>query len=165
MGTGASSALGPPRPLPRGRGGLLRSGTTKAPAAWGWGPPSFCDHGGPRCMGEGASSVFGTTEAPAAWARGPPPPARWSLKPSPVSIQVPQLAAFLAQWLSLHTRAQVRSRWEWHLGRVCCGPRTDTSGRSAVRPGGGLGYGPSPRELPAKRRLVGSTLWAKGPHP
>ena len=63
----------PPRPPPHGQGGLLRFGTTEAPAAWARGPPSLWDHRGPCHMGEGASSVFGTTEAPAAWARGPPP--------------------------------------------------------------------------------------------
>ena len=55
MGEGASFALGPPRPPPHGRGGLLRLGITEAPAAWAWG-----------------HLRLGTTEAPAAWAREPP---------------------------------------------------------------------------------------------
>ena len=49
MGEGASSALGPPRPPLHECGGLLRFGTTEAPAAWARGPPPL-----------------GTTEAPAA---------------------------------------------------------------------------------------------------
>ena len=88
MGEGASSVLGAPPP-PHGRGGLLRFGTTEAPAACVRGPLPFGDHQGPRRMDEGASSVlgpprpplhgrgglfrFGTNEAPAAWARGPLP--------------------------------------------------------------------------------------------
>ena len=30
--------------------------------------------------------------------------------------------------------------------------------------GGRSGYGPSPQDLPAKRRPIGSNRWAKGPH-
>ena len=155
IGVGPPFALGPPRPPPHGRGGLSRFGTTEAPAAWAQGPPPFWDHRGPRHMGAGASFLFGTTEAPAAWARGPPPlwdhrgPRRvgegasssctvgGGAKPSPVTVRVPWLAASPTRWLSIHTRAQVRSRWDRRLGRVCLGPRTDTSGRSALRWGGG----------------------------
>ena len=88
MGEGASFPKGPPTPLPHGRGGLLRFGTTEVPTAWARGPPSFLDHRGPRRMGEGASFALGpprppaawrggllrlgTTEAPSAWAWGPP---------------------------------------------------------------------------------------------
>ena len=42
-----------------------------------------------------------------------------------------------------------------HLRQQCC----------ATGGGGGLGYGPSPRDLPAKRRPAGSCWRAKGPHP
>ena len=45
-------------------------------------------------------------------------------------------------------------------------PSTSASDRSAVRLGaGGSGCGPSPRDLPAKRRPVRGTWRAKGPHP
>ena len=43
---GASPAMGPPRPPPLRRGGLLGFGTTGAPAAEARGPPSLCDHRG-----------------------------------------------------------------------------------------------------------------------
>ena len=72
MGEEASFALGPPRPPPHGRGGLLRFGITQAPAAWVRGPPSFWDHRGPHRMGGGGLLRFGTTKAPTAWAMGPP---------------------------------------------------------------------------------------------
>ena len=55
MGKGAAPALSPPRPLPSGRGGLFRFGTTEAPAAWARGPSRLYDHRGPRHMGEAAS--------------------------------------------------------------------------------------------------------------
>ena len=46
------------------------------------------------------------------------------------------------------------------------GPRADISGRSPVRQGGGgSGYGPSARDMLAKRRPVGRARWAKGPKP
>ena len=57
MGVRASSLLGPARPPPHGRGGLLRFGTSEAP------PPD----------GQGHLLPFGTTEAPGTWVRGPPP--------------------------------------------------------------------------------------------
>ena len=82
MGEAAFFALGSARPLPRGRGGPLRFGTTEAPSAWARGPPSLGDHGGPRRMdeeaplawgsprpplhGRGGLLRFGTTEAPTA---------------------------------------------------------------------------------------------------
>ena len=44
---GASFALGPMRPPPLRRGGLLRLGTTEAPSAEARGPLSFWDHRGP----------------------------------------------------------------------------------------------------------------------
>ena len=114
MGEEASFALGPLRPPPHGRGGLLRFGTTEAPAAWVRGPPSLWDHRGPRRMGAG----------PSLWDhRGP---RHESARASPA-------CAVGAGAQPIHTRAQVRSRWDRRLGRVCLGPRTDTSGRSAVR--------------------------------
>ena len=83
MGEGASFALGPPRPPAHGRGGLLCFGTTEAPTAWAWGPPSHWDHRGPHHMGVGAFFAlgpprppshgrvglirFGTTEYPTTW--------------------------------------------------------------------------------------------------
>ena len=60
MGEGASSVLGPPRPPPHGRGGLIRFGTTEAPAAWARGPPPFLDHRGPRHPSAVFGSYFGT---------------------------------------------------------------------------------------------------------
>ena len=80
MGMGASFALVSSRPPPHGRGGLLRFGTTEAPAAWApgplrlgiieapaawaWGPPSLWFHRGPRRMGVGASFALGPPRLP-----------------------------------------------------------------------------------------------------
>ena len=66
-------------PPPHGRGGLLRFGTTEAPAAWDKGPPSLWDHRGPRRMGEGASFALGPRDPRclgegASFALGPPRP-------------------------------------------------------------------------------------------
>ena len=72
MGDGASSALGPPRPVPHGQGGLLRFGTTEAPAASAKGVIALWDHRGPPRHGQRGQLNFGTTEAPAAWAKGRP---------------------------------------------------------------------------------------------
>ena len=72
MGEGASSALGLPRPPPHGRGGLLRFGSTEAPAPWARVPPPFLRPPRPPPRGQGGLLRFGTTEAPAARARGPP---------------------------------------------------------------------------------------------
>ena len=48
MGKGTSCLLGPLRPLLHGRGGLLRFGTTEAPATWVRGPPPLWNHRGLR---------------------------------------------------------------------------------------------------------------------
>ena len=60
MRAGASSVLGPLRPPPHGRGGLLRFGTNKTATAWVSGPPPFWDHRRSRHMGAGASFTFET---------------------------------------------------------------------------------------------------------
>ena len=64
MGEGASSAVGLTRPPPHGRGGLLRFGTTEAPATWAQGPLPLWDHRGPSRMGEGASFALGPPRPP-----------------------------------------------------------------------------------------------------
>ena len=64
MGEGAFFGLGPPGPLPHGRGGLLRLETTGAPAARARGLPSLWDHQGPRRMSEGASFALGPPRPP-----------------------------------------------------------------------------------------------------
>ena len=53
MGGVASFALGPPRPPPHWRLGLLHVWIAEAPVAWAWGPLSLWDHQGPRYMGVG----------------------------------------------------------------------------------------------------------------
>ena len=89
MGTGASSVLGPPRPPPRGCGGLLRFGTGEPTATWARGPPSPLRPTRPLPHGRGVLLNLGTKEAPTscaqgllgvgtnetatAWAPGPPP--------------------------------------------------------------------------------------------
>ena len=81
MGEGASPVLGPPRPPPQGRGGLLhfgmtmapathgragllRFGTIEAPAAWAMGPSPFSDRSSLRRMGKGACATLGSPMAP-----------------------------------------------------------------------------------------------------
>ena len=67
--------MGSPRPLPLRRRGLLRLGTTEAPAAEAKGPLSLWDHRGPAAGITKAPAAealrLGTTEAPAAEAKGP----------------------------------------------------------------------------------------------
>ena len=79
MGEGASFVLGPPKPLPHGRGDLLRFGTTEAPTPWARGPPSLWDQRDPRRMGEGTSFDLGPPGPGgmgegASFAVGPPRP-------------------------------------------------------------------------------------------
>ena len=64
MGEGASFALGAPRPLAHGGGGLIRFGTTKAPTAGATGPPFLSPHRGSHRMGQGASLVSGPSRPP-----------------------------------------------------------------------------------------------------
>ena len=59
MGTGASSALGPPRPPPHGRRYIVGFGSTEAVAACASGRPPLWDQRARRHMGEGASSALG----------------------------------------------------------------------------------------------------------
>ena len=150
MGEGASPALGPPRPPPHGRGDVLRFGATEAPAAWARGPPPLGDHRGPRRVSAGVSSAcaVGAGAQP-----GLRPSAVFNSESSTVAIHtysssgafpVGQAPGESVSW-SAHG----------HLRQECC----------AVGGGGGSGYGPSPRDLPAKCRPVGSTWRAKGLHP
>ena len=120
MGKGASFALGPQRPPPHGRGGFFRFGTIEAPPALARGPPSLGDHRGP-----------------AAWVRVPP--SLWDHRGAHrVSARASLGRPVGAGAEPVHTRTEVRPRRDRRLGRVCLGPRTDTSGRSAMRLGGGI---------------------------
>ena len=82
-GAGASFALGPLRPPPRWRGGLLHYGTTEALAALARRPPSLWDLLGHGCVAAGASLAFGSSKAQCigVWkslaSRPQRPPPRW----------------------------------------------------------------------------------------
>ena len=68
----------------------------------------------PLPFGRGGLLQFGTTGAPRR-----------------MSARASLACAVGARAQPIHIRAQVRSRWDRRLGRVC--PRTDSSGKSAVQ--------------------------------
>ena len=113
----------------------------------GWSPPGFALV---PMGGDGTGLAAMTFSIPPR----PPPPPRPGLVPttgiSPTALSLSPHQAF----------SQVRSQGEARGVRGCRSTRGLLRQECcAVRGGGGSGYGPSPRDLPA------STWWAKGPHP